>query len=124
MCLASELGIETRWLPVTCPELNPVDHLWRHVKQDVPANEPTPDLDTSVGYACQYIFGLTPQQRLRKAGVLSDTFLLHKVLQEHVKLLLSKYLKLYLSTMGLKGELDCLRRLLSYAHPPKPSGTE
>ena len=73
MCLASELGIETRWLPVACPELNPVDHLWRHVKQDVLANEPTPDLDTSVGYACQYIFGLTPQQRLRKAGVLSDT---------------------------------------------------
>ena len=59
------------------------------------ANEPTPDLDTSVGYACQYIFGLTPQQRLRKAGVLSDTFdtfWLHKVLHEHVKLLLSKYL--------------------------------
>ena len=80
MCLASELGIETRWLPVACPELNPVDHLWRHVKQDVLANEPTPDLDTSVGYACQYIFGLTPQQRLRKAGVLSDTFWLHKVL--------------------------------------------
>ena len=90
--MASELGIETRWLPVACPELNPVDHLWRHVKQDVLANEPTPDLDTSVGYACQYIFGLTPQQRLRKAGVLSDTFWLHKVLQEHVKLLLSKYL--------------------------------
>jgi len=62
MCLASELGIEMRWLPVACPELNPVDHLWRRVKQDVLANEPPPDLDASVGYACQYIFGLTPQQ--------------------------------------------------------------
>jgi len=80
MCLASELGIETRWLPVACPELNPVDHLWHHVKQDVLANEPTPDLDTSVGYACQYIFGLTSQQRLRKAGVLSDTFWHQKIL--------------------------------------------
>ena len=69
--MASELGIETRWLPVACPELNPVDHLWHHVKQDVLT--PTPDPDTSVGYACQYIFGLTPQQWLRKAGVLSDT---------------------------------------------------
>jgi len=94
MCLASELGIEMRWLPVARPESNPVDHLWRHVKQDVLANKPTPDLDASVGYARQYIFGLTPQQRLRKAGVLSDTFWLRKVLQEHVKLLLSKYLKL------------------------------
>ena len=66
--------------------------LWRHVKQDVLANEPTPDLDASVGYARQHIFGLTPQQRLRKAGMLSYTFWLHKVLHEHVKLLLSKYL--------------------------------
>ena len=39
MSLASELGIEMRWLPVACPGLNPVDHLWCHVKQDVIANE-------------------------------------------------------------------------------------
>ena len=44
------------------------------------------------GMRVSTFFGLTPQQRLHKAGVLSYTFWLHKVLHEHVKLLLSKYL--------------------------------
>ena len=78
--LARELGIEMRWLPVACPELNPVDHLWRHVKGDVLANEPVPDLDASVERACRYIFGLKPEERLRKAGVLCDTFWLRKLI--------------------------------------------
>ncbi len=30
--LAAELGIELRFLPTACPELNPVEGLWRHVK--------------------------------------------------------------------------------------------
>jgi len=78
--LAAELGIEIRWLPVACPELNPVEHLWRHLKQEVLANEPTPELDVSLARACEYILGLAPEERLRKAGVLSDTFWLRKVL--------------------------------------------
>jgi hypothetical protein len=36
--LARELGIELRWLPVACPELNPVEGLWRHLKGKVLAN--------------------------------------------------------------------------------------
>ena len=83
--LAKALGIELRWLPVACPELNPVDHLWRHVKQDVLANEPVPDLDMSVERACAYIMALSPQERLRKAGVLSSRFWLRKVLQKNGK---------------------------------------
>lgn len=72
--LARQLGITIRWLPKACPELNPVDHLWRHVTNDILANEPTPTLDATVERACQYWLGLTPRQRLRKAGVLSDNF--------------------------------------------------
>ena len=79
---AAALGIEMRWLPVACPELNPVDHLWRHVKQHVLANEPTPDLDAALERAKEYLLGLAPDERLRKAGVLSDTFWLRKALQE------------------------------------------
>src|SRR4029077_1150054 len=30
--LAAELGVELRFLPTACPELNPVEGLWRHVK--------------------------------------------------------------------------------------------
>ena len=38
--LARELGIELRWLPVACPELNPVEGLWRHLKGKALANRP------------------------------------------------------------------------------------
>jgi transposase len=78
--LARKLGIQIRWLPVACPELNPVDHIWRHVKQDVLANEATPDLDVSVKRVRDYIMSLTPKQLLRKAGVLSEKFWLRNVL--------------------------------------------
>jgi DDE superfamily endonuclease len=33
--LAEDLGIALRWLPVACPKLNPMDHLWRHMKGEV-----------------------------------------------------------------------------------------
>ena len=39
--LAAELQIQVRFLPVATPELNAMDHLWRHVKRDVLANRPT-----------------------------------------------------------------------------------
>jgi hypothetical protein len=32
---ATELGIEVRLLPRATPELNAMDHLWRHTKRDV-----------------------------------------------------------------------------------------
>jgi len=83
--LARDLAIQPwhgmlRWLPVACPELNPVDHLWRHVKQDVLANEATPDVKASLARACEYITSLTHKERLRKAGVLSGNFWLGDVL--------------------------------------------
>jgi len=78
--LARELGIQLRWLPVACPELNPVDHLWRHVKQEVLANEAVPDVEVSLARAGEYLMSLTPKERLRKAGVLSGNFWLGDVL--------------------------------------------
>jgi hypothetical protein len=72
--LARTLHIELRWLPTACPELNVVDHLWRHVVQDVLANEPTPQLDLAVRRAQEYLRALSPHDRLRKAGVFSPTF--------------------------------------------------
>lgn len=79
--LARQLGIQLRWLPTACSELNPVDHLWRHVKGDVLANEPTPDLDRTLQYAWDYLESLTPRERLRKAGVLSGHFWLASILE-------------------------------------------
>jgi len=79
--LAAQMGIELRWLPTACPELNVMDCLWRHVRDDVLANEPTPTLDATVTRAVAYLDDLTPRQRLTKAGVFSDTFWLNEVRQ-------------------------------------------
>lgn len=72
--VARQHGIELRWLPTACPKLNPVDHLWRHLKQEVLANEATPDLDNTLKRAWEYLASMSPQQRLQKAGVLSEDF--------------------------------------------------
>ena len=72
--LAQELGIELRWLPVACPELNPVEGLWRHLKGKALANRPTLWMEELMERACGYIQSLAPVERLRKAGVLSGNF--------------------------------------------------
>jgi hypothetical protein len=77
--LTKDLGIQLRWLPTACPELNPVDHLWRHLKKDILANEPLPDLKTTLKHACAYLDNLSPHERLRKAGILSGHFWLQDV---------------------------------------------
>jgi hypothetical protein len=72
--LAHTLGIEVRWLPRAAPELNAMDQLWRRIKGAVLASRPTQSIDTSADRACDYILGLSRQERLRKAGVLSGNF--------------------------------------------------
>jgi len=77
--LVRELGIEVRWLPRATPELNAMDQLWKHVKANVLANQPTRSMDHSAEAACQYILGLSRRERLRKAGILSGRFWLAKL---------------------------------------------
>jgi DDE superfamily endonuclease len=72
--LAAALGIEPRFLPTACPELNPVEGLWRHAKGRVLANEPTPDLADGLGRVCDELFMMSPAERLKLAGVLSGNF--------------------------------------------------
>lgn len=72
--LAAELGVELRFLPTACPELNPVEGLWRHVKGRVLANEPTPNLNESLDRVYDELFLMTPTERLTMAGVRSGNF--------------------------------------------------
>jgi len=72
--LAEELGIAFRWLPVACPKLNPMDHLWRHIKGDVLANTPDNSLDESVDQVYQYLRELGSAGWMRKAGLFSEKF--------------------------------------------------
>jgi transposase len=72
--LARALGIEVRLLPVATPELNAMDHLWRHVKGRGLANRATQSIDASADSACRYILDMSRRERLQKAGVLSGNF--------------------------------------------------
>jgi len=72
--LAQRLGIEVRLLPTACPELNPLEGLWREIKGRVLSNEPTPDLDKSLRRGLDHLKGMTNRQRLETAGVLSGSF--------------------------------------------------
>jgi transposase len=78
MELAADLGIEVRLLPRATPELNAMDHLWRHMKRQALANQRTHSIDESADNACQYILGLSRRERLQQAGVLSGNFWLTK----------------------------------------------
>lgn len=77
--LASKLNIEIRLLPRATPELNAMDQLWRHVKRQALADQPTLSIDNSADLACKYIYDLHPIDRLREGGVLSGNFWLSDV---------------------------------------------
>jgi transposase len=76
--LARALGIEVRFLPIATPELNAMDHLWRHVKGRGLANRATQSIDASADSACRYLLDMSRWERLQKAGVLSGNFWLTK----------------------------------------------
>jgi hypothetical protein len=80
--LADDLHIELRWLPKACPQLNPMDHLWRHLKNEVLPNEAIP-MDEMVARSYEYFSHLRPKEILRKAGVLSPSFWLSNTIRKH-----------------------------------------
>jgi transposase len=71
---AAAMAIEVRLLPRACPELNAADHLFRAVKGRALANRQTQTIDASADGACRYLYALSRQERLVKAGVLSENF--------------------------------------------------
>jgi transposase len=75
---AEQLGIEVRLLPRATPELNAMDHLWRHTKRETVGSRATRTVERSALDACQYIIDLSPRDRLRRAGILSGNFWLTK----------------------------------------------
>ena len=78
LAYAEQLGIEVRLLPRATPELNAMDHLWRHTKREAVGSRATETVERSALDACQYIIDLSPYDRLQQAGVLSGDFWLTK----------------------------------------------
>jgi transposase len=72
--LAADLGIELRWLPIACPELNPVESIWRWLKGTVLCNSQPRDFTDTIRTAVNAIHELRPRQLLIKAGILSQNF--------------------------------------------------
>ncbi len=72
--LARELDIGLLWLPKRCPELNAMDHLWGHAKDEVCANHQDPSIDHLVDCFIRYIQSLSVEEARRKAGILSEDF--------------------------------------------------
>ena len=79
--LATRLGIDLHPLPKQSPELNSIDHLWRHVKEHVAANRQHGTVDELAASARQWIMDLTPTQARRKAGLLAPDSWLRKISQ-------------------------------------------
>ncbi|MBF5046137.1 MULTISPECIES: IS630 family transposase [Myxococcaceae] len=77
--LADELLILLVFLPKRCPHLNPMDHLWRAAKGDVLANHQYASLDDELDRTASYLWSLSPQEVLTKAGILSPTFWIRRL---------------------------------------------
>jgi transposase len=71
LILADQLGIELLWLPKQCPELNPMDQLWKELKKDMAANYQYKTIEQGVRYAVAWLGSLTKHETLKKAGLLS-----------------------------------------------------
>jgi DDE superfamily endonuclease len=78
--LAGRLGIGLFWLPTQCPELNPVDHLWRELKRLTAANRQFGTIDEEAEFAERWFLGLTVRQALCKAGILAEGYWLKVLL--------------------------------------------
>jgi hypothetical protein len=74
VALAKDLGIELLWLPKRCPELNGMDHLWGHGKDHLCANWQYGGIDQQVEHFIRYLQGLSNEDALYQAGILSEDF--------------------------------------------------
>jgi transposase len=76
--LAAELNIELIWLPKRCANVNPMDRLWRRGKDAICANKQYLSIDYQADRFIEYLSGLSNQDSLRKAGILSGRFWLFR----------------------------------------------
>lgn len=83
--LALQYGIRLEWLPKRSPHLNPMDHVWRHVKGIALANRQHAHVEELVMHTLHYLESLSPRQLLRKAGVLSPDFWLKDSSSDHFR---------------------------------------
>jgi transposase len=72
--MAAELDIQLIWLPPRCTNVNPMDRLWRWAKDKICANRQHASIQYQADFFIEYLHGLSSQEALRKAGILSGQF--------------------------------------------------
>ena len=80
--LAGQLSLELIRLPVRCANVNPMDRLWRWGKDKVCANKQYLSIDYQAERFVEYLLGLSGQEALKKAGILSGKFWLNGALSK------------------------------------------
>jgi len=74
LALAAALRITLAWLPTACPELNPVEALWRDGKQRVSANRVYSTVDEQADRFTDHLCRLSNDEALRLAGLQSGNY--------------------------------------------------
>jgi hypothetical protein len=76
--LAAQLDIMLIWLPPKCPQLNPMDRLWKCAKQKVCPNRQYRSIDEQEDRFVDYLNGLSQHEALRESGLLSTNYWLFR----------------------------------------------
>lgn len=76
--LANELDFEFIWLPQRSTKINPMDRLWKWGKDKTCANKQHSSIDHQANFFINYLSTLSPEEALRKAGILSGRFWLFR----------------------------------------------
>jgi hypothetical protein len=76
--LAADLDIELIYLPARCSNVNPMDFLLKWGKDKICANKQYLSIDYQADRFIEYLLGLSPEEALRKAGLLSGWFWLFR----------------------------------------------
>jgi hypothetical protein len=77
-------GMTLLWLPKRSPKLNPMDTLWGQGKEVVSANKQYGTIDEHVERFLNHLRGMSNQEALHTAGVLSERFWLRGALSSLV----------------------------------------
>jgi transposase len=76
--LAADFEIELIYLPARASNINPMDRLWKWGKDKICANKQYLSIDYQADRFIEYLVALSPQEALRKAGILSGRFWLFR----------------------------------------------
>jgi transposase len=76
--LARKLDIQLLWLPSRSANINPMDRLWRWMKQRVSANRQHTEIDHHAELFITHLASLSAEATLRKAGLCSKNFWLFR----------------------------------------------